>query len=51
MLDEKAPQPFVTATTLTSYQLYCHLGHPCLLAFKKLCPNLSYISILDCKLC
>ncbi|GJR34457.1 putative reverse transcriptase domain-containing protein [Tanacetum coccineum] len=35
----------------SSFEAHCHLGHPSLRSLKKLCPEFSHLSSLNCNLC
>ena len=49
---DSMPSRFVTCFGVaTPFETHCRLGHPFLSLLKKLCPQLSSLSSLDCESC
>ena len=51
ILDRAVPRPIAYSGVTTPFETYCRLGHPSLPLLKKLCPQFSNLSSLDCESC
>ena len=51
ILDLAVPRPIACSGVTTPFETYCRLGHPSLPLLKKLCPQFSSLSSLDCESC
>ena len=45
------PKSVACSGVVTPFELHCHLGHPSLSLLKKLYPQFSSLSSLNCELC
>ena len=45
------PRPVACFGVTTPFETHCRLGHPSLPLLKKLCPQFSSLSSLDCESC
>ena len=45
------PTPIACSGIVTLFELHCHLGHPSLSLLKKLYPQFSSLSLLNCESC
>ena len=50
ILDQAVPRPVACSRVTTSFNTHCRLDHPSLPLLKKLCPQFSSLSSLDCEL-
>ena len=51
ILDHAVPRVVACSGVTTPFEMYCQLGHPSLPLLKKLCPQFSSVSSLDCESC
>ena len=51
ILDHAIPRPVACSGVTTPFETQCRLGHPSLSLLKKLCPQFSSLSSLDCESC
>ena len=51
ILDPAVPRPIACSGVTTPFKTHCGLGHPFLPLLKKLCPQFSSLSSLDCESC
>ena len=51
ILDHAIPRPVACSGVTTPFETHCRLGHPSLPLLKKLCPQFSSMSSLDCESC
>ena len=51
ILDTQVPKFVAYSGVLTPFELHCRLGHPSLSLLKKLFPQFSSLSSLNCKSC
>ena len=51
ILDPVVPRPIACSGVTIPFKTHCRLGHPFLPLLKKLCPQFSSLSSLDCKSC
>ena len=51
ILDHAVPRPVACSGVTTQFEMCCRLGHPSLSLLKKLCPQFSSLSSLDCESC
>ena len=51
ILDPTRPRPVTCFRVTTPFETHCILGHPSLPLLKKLCPQFSSLSSLDCVSC
>ena len=51
ILDIAIPRPIACSGVTTPFETHCRLGHPSLTLLKKLCPQFSSLSSLDCESC
>ena len=51
ILETEVPMPVVCSGVVTPFELHCRLGHPSLSLLKKLYPQFSSLSSLNCELC
>ena len=51
ILDPTVLRLIACSEVTTSFETHCRLGHPSLSLLKKLCPQFSSLSSLDCKSC
>ena len=51
ILDHAVPRPVACFRVTTPFEMHCRLGHPSLPLLKKLCPQISSLSSLDCESC
>ena len=51
ILDTEVPKFVVCFGVVTPFELHCHLGHPSLSLLKKLYPQFSSLSSLNCESC
>lgn len=51
VLDPKPPTYITCLSVASAFEAHCHLGHPSLPLLKKLCPQFSKMSSLDCESC
>ena len=51
ILDIEVPKSIACFGVVTPFELHCHLGHPSLSQLKKLYPQFSSLSSLNCESC
>ena len=51
ILDPTLPRPVACFGVTTPFETHCRLSHPSLPLLKKLCPQFSSLSLLDCESC
>ena len=51
ILQTKVSKSITCSKVVTPFELHCHLGHPSLTLLKKLCPQFSNLSSLNCESC
>ena len=51
ILNSTIPRPIACSKVTTPFETHCKLGHPSLRLLKKLCPQFSSLSSLDCESC
>ena len=51
ILDHPVARPVACSGVSTPFETHCRLGHPSLPLLKKLCPQFSSLSSLDCESC
>jgi len=51
ILDTQIPKSIACYGVTTPLEVHHQLGHPSLPLLKKLCPQFSRVSLLDCELC
>ena len=51
VLDQKPPTSIACSSVASAFEAHCRLGHPSLPLLKKLCPQFSKMSSLDCESC
>ena len=51
ILDPAILRPIACSGVTTPFETHCKLGHPFLSLLKKLCPQFSSLSSLDCESC
>ena len=51
ILDPAVPRPIACSGVTTPFETHCRLSHPSLPLLKKLCPQCSSLSSLDCESC
>ena len=51
ILDHTVPRPVACSGVTTPFETHCRLGHPFLPLLKKLCPQFSSLSSLECESC
>ena len=49
ILDRAVLRPVACSGVITPFETHCQLGHPSLPLLKKLCPQFSNLSLLDCE--
>jgi len=50
ILDIQIPKSIICYGVTTPLEVHCQLDHPSLPLLKKLCPQFSRVSLLDCEL-
>ena len=51
ILDHTVPRPIACSGVTTPFKTHCRLGHPSFPLLKKLCPQFSNLSSLECESC
>ena len=51
ILDPVLPRYVACSGVTTPFEIHCQLGHPSMPLLKKLCPQFSSLSSLDCESC
>ena len=51
ILDPAVSRPITCYRVTTPFETHCRLSHPSLPLLKKLCPQFSRVSSLDCESC
>ena len=51
ILDTQIPKSVACTRVVTPFEAHCRLGHPSFPILKKLCPQFSTMSSLDCESC
>ena len=51
ILETEVPTPVACSGVVTPFELHCRLGHPSLSLLKKLYPQFSSLSSLNCESC
>ena len=51
ILETEVPKSIASSGVVTPFELHCYLGHPSLFLLKKLYPQFSSLSSLNCESC